>query len=141
MNTNKFLTGGVIAGVLYFGLGYVVWGMLLKDFMAANVGSAGNVMKADADIIWWALIVGSLFSGLALSYVLNKAGSFSAGAGAATGAVFSLLICAGFDFTLLGVSNLWTTKLVLADIGANIVVGAVVGGITGMVLGMGKKAA
>lgn len=140
MNTNKFLTGGVVAGILYFGLGYLVWGILLKDFMAANAGSAGNVMKADADLIWWALIAGNLFSGLALSYVLNKAGSFSAGAGAVTGAVFGLLVSAGFDFTMLGVSNLMTTTGVLGDICASTVVGAVVGGITGMVLGMGKKA-
>ncbi len=141
MNTNKFLTGGVVAGVLYFGLGYVVWGILLMDFMEKNAGTATGVMKAEGEFIWWALIVGNLFSGFALSYVLNKAGSFSAGAGAATGAVISLLISAGFDFTMLGVSNLWTTTGVLADIGANIVVGAVVGGITGAVLGMGKKAA
>jgi hypothetical protein len=141
MNTNKFLTGGVVAGILYFGLGYLVWGILLKDFMAANAGSAGNVMKADADLVWWALIAGNLFSGFALSYVLNKAGSLSAGAGAVTGAVFSLLVSAGFDFTMLGVSNLMTTTGVLGDICASTVVGAVIGGITGIVLGMGKKAA
>jgi len=141
MNTNKFLTGGVVAGVLYFGLGYVVWGMLLMDTMTENAGTASGVMKADGEFIWWALIVGNLFSGFALSYVLNKAGSFSAAAGAATGAVISLLWSAGFDFTMLGVSNLNTTTGALIDIAASTVVGAVVGGITGLVLGMGKKAA
>ncbi|TAL49747.1 MAG: hypothetical protein EPN92_02475 [Chitinophagaceae bacterium] len=140
MNTNKFLVGGIVGGIAYFLLGWLVWGILLKDFMATNVGSAGNVMRADSDIVWWALIVGNLFSGLALAYVLVRAGVNSVGSGAGTGAVFGLLIAAGFDFTMYGVSTLMTTKGALVDIGANLVVSAVVGGIVGWYLGMGKKA-
>jgi hypothetical protein len=141
MNTNKFLVGGIIGGIAYFLLGWLVWGMLLKDFMANNAGSATGVMRADDQVVWWALIIGNLFSGLALSYVLNKAGASNAGSGAATGAVISLLIAAGFDFTMYGVSNLMNTTSALVDIAASTVVGAIVGGIIGMYLGMGKKAA
>ena len=141
MNTNKFIVGGIIGGIAFFLLGWLVWGMLLKDFMAANVGSAGNVMKADADVTWWALIVGNIFSGLLVSYVLGKAGAKGAGAGAGIGAVLGLLLAGGFDFVMLGVSNLMTTKGALVDIAANIVVTAVVGAIVGWYWGMGKKAA
>ena len=141
MNTNKFIIGGIIGGVVYFLLGYLVFGLLLKDFMANNMGTATGVMKADMDFVWWALIVGNLFSGLALSYILSKAGVSSAGAGAGIGLAVSLLICAGFDFTWLGVSNVHTLKGVLADIAASAVMGAIVGGIIGWYLGMGKKVA
>ena len=141
MNTNKFLIGGIIGGIAYFLLGWLVWGMLLMDFMTNNAGTATGVMKAEADMVWWALIVGNLFSGLALSYVLSKAGVASAGAGAATGAVFGLLISAGFDFTMLGTSNIMTMKGALVDIAASLVVTAIVGAIIGAFLGMGKKAA
>ena len=51
MNTNKFLTGGVVAGVLYFGLGYLVWGVLLSDFMAECAGTATGVMKAQTEFV------------------------------------------------------------------------------------------
>jgi hypothetical protein len=96
-------------------------------------------MKADADIVWWALIVGNLFSGFALSYVLNKAGANSMGAGIVVGSTIGLLIAAGFDFTMLGVSNLMTTKGALVDIAANAIVSGVIGGIVCWVLGMSKK--
>ena len=141
MNTNKFLVGGIIGGIGYFLLGWLVWGMLLKDFMANNVGSATGVMRADDQVVWWSLIIGNLFSGFALSYVLNKAGAISAGLGAATGAIVGLLISAGFDFTMYGVSNLMNTTGALVDIAASTVVGAIVGAVIGWYLGMGKKAA
>jgi len=141
MNTNKFLIGGIIGGIVYFLLGYLVFGMLLKDFMASNMGSATGVMKADMDFVWWALIVGNLFSGLALSYILSKAGVSSAGAGAWVGFVASLLIAAAFDFIWLGVSNINSLKGSLVDIVASAVMGAIVGAVIGWYLGMGKKAA
>jgi hypothetical protein len=141
MNTNKFLVGGIIGGIAYFLLGWLVYGMLLMDFMTANAGTATGVMKAEADMIWWALIVGNLFSGLALAYVLTKAGVSSASAGAAVGAVFGLLICAAFDFTFYGTSNIFTMKGLLVDIAVSTVMSAVVGGIIGWYLGMGKKTA
>ena len=31
------------------------------DFYADNAGSATNVMRAEEDMVWWALIVGNLF--------------------------------------------------------------------------------
>jgi hypothetical protein len=33
MNTNKFLIGGIIGGIAYFLIGWLVWGMLLMNFM------------------------------------------------------------------------------------------------------------
>ncbi len=56
------------------------------------------------------------------------------------GLVAGLLICAGIDFTMLGVSNTYSLKGVLADVAASAVMGAIVGGIIGWYFGMGKKA-
>lgn len=141
MNTNKFLVGGIIGGIASFLLGWLVWGMLLMNFMQQNMGTATGVMKAENEMVWWALIVGNLFWGFVISYVLNKAGASSAGAGATIGAVLGLLIAGGFDFTMLGTANIMTLNGVLVDIAANIVVSGIVGGIVGWYLGMGKKAA
>lgn len=141
MNTNKFLVGGIIGGIAVFLLGWLVWGMLLKDFMVTNSGGATNVMKPDDQMVWWGLIVGNLFNGFAISYILSKAGVISAGGGAYVGAIVGLLIAAAFDFTMYGVSNLMTLNGVLVDIAANTVVSAIVGAIVGAYFGMGKKPA
>lgn len=141
MNTNKFIIGGIIGGVAFFLLGWLVWGILLMDFMKNNAGTATGVMREQADMVWWALIVGNLFSGLFVSYVLNKAGSASAGSGAATGAAIGLLVGAGFDFTFYGTSNIMNLNGFLVDIVANTIVTAIVGGIIGWYLGRGAKAA
>jgi hypothetical protein len=141
MNTNKFLIGGILGGIVVFLLGWLVWGMLLKDFMATNAGTATGVMRPDDQVVWWSLVVGNLFNGFAVSYVLSKAGVNNAGTGAAVGAVVGLLVAAAFDFTMYGVSNLSTVKGALVDIGANTIVTAIVGAIVGAYFGMGRKVA
>ncbi|HLF45881.1 MAG TPA: hypothetical protein VI548_05625 [Chitinophagaceae bacterium] len=141
MNTNKFLIGGIIGGIANFLLGWLVWGMLLMNFLKENMGTATGVMKAENEMVWWALIVGNLFWGFVLSYVLNKSGTSGVGGGATTGAMLGFLIAGGFDFTMLGTANIMTLNGVLVDIVASIVVSAIVGGVIGWYLGMGKKAA
>lgn len=142
MNTNKFLVGGIIGGIVYFLLGWLVWGMLLADFMNQHTTEAGKaVMKAEGDMIWWALIVANILWGLVLSYVLVKAGVSSAAAGASTGAVFSLLIAAGMQCFYYAMMNMSDTTWMAVDVAAGTVVGAIVGAVIGWYLGMGKKAA
>ena len=141
MNTNKFLIGGIIGGIANFLLGWLVWGMMLKNFMAENAGSATGVMKADSEVVMWALIVGSLLGGFMISYVLSKAGATSASSGAGVGAVIGLLVAASYDFTMYGVTNLMNVTGALVDICASTVVTAIIGAIVGWYLGMGKKVA
>ena len=146
MNTNKFLVGGIIGGVANFILGWLVWGMLLMNFMKEHTTDVGKaVMRKDANgedtMIWWALIAGNLLWGFVLSYVLNKSGSNSPGSGAKTGAVLSLLVAAAYNCFIYSFQNTGDTTSMAVDVVANLVVGAVVGGIIGWYLGMGKKAA
>ena len=99
------------------------------------------VMRADDQMIWWALIVANLLFGFFLSYVLSKAGTKSAGAGASTGAVIGLLMSASincFNYAFMDMSDM---TAMATDVAASTVVTAVVGGIVGWYLGMGNKAA
>ena len=146
MNTNKFLIGGIIGGVANFLLGWVVWGMLLMSFMKEHTTDLGKaLMRKDANgedtMILWALIVANLLLGFLLSYILNKAGTMSAGAGAATGAVVGLLMSAAinsFNYAFMDLSDMTAMG---ADIAASTVVTAIVGAVIGWYLGSGKKAA
>ena len=143
MNTNKFLIGGIIGGIANFLLGWLVWGILLMNFMKEHTTEAGKaVMRADENMIWWALIVANLLLGFLISYILNKAGVMSAGSGAVIGAVVGLLMSAAinlFNYAFMDLSDSATTMVV--DMIASTVVTAIVGAIIGWYNGRGVKAA
>lgn len=142
MNTNKFLVGGIIGGIAYFLLGWLVWGMLLMDFMHQHTTEVGKAaMRGEADMVWWAMIAGNLLWGLTLSYIFLKSGVSSGGAGAGMGAVLGLLISAAINCMLYAQLNAWDTTSMAVDIVANTVVSGIVGGIVGWYMGMGKKPA
>lgn len=139
MNTNKFIVGGIIGGVAYFLLGWVVWGMLLMDFMSSHTTEAGKaVMRGEADMVWWAMIVANLLMGFLVSYILSKAGVKSAAGGVMVGIVVSLLLAGSFDLMIYAQMDMGDTTLIAVDIVASTLVGAVVGGIVGWYLGTGK---
>ena len=129
---------GTLAGtVVLFLLGWVFYGMLLMDFYANNVGSAGNVMRADDDMIWWALILGNLFQAYFLVYVFSKSNVASFGDGLKYGLVIGFILGLGFNFIMYGTSTMMNLTATLVDP----FVGAVMTGLAGGVIGMitGKK--
>ncbi len=142
MNTQKFLVSGIVGGIISFFGGYLVYGLVMMDFFAKNAGTATNVMKAPADMIWWSMIAGSICFGLLMSYIFNKwANINSLGAGASAGFVISLIMTAGFDLMMYGNTNISNLTGTFADIICGGVMGALTGAAVGMMNGMGKKAA
>ncbi|MBI1343535.1 MAG: hypothetical protein GC171_11430 [Terrimonas sp.] len=142
MNTNKFLVGGIVGGIANFLLGWVVWGMLLMSFMKDHTTAAGKaVMRADDDMVWWALIIGNLALGFLLSYVLNKSGVKSAGSGAATGAAVGLFVGIAIDLFNYAMMDMSDTTAIVVDVLAGVVVSAIVGAIIGWLNGRGASAA
>lgn len=142
MNTNKFLVGGIIGGIASFLLGWVVWGMLLMSFMKEHTSAAGQAaMRPDDNPVWWALVAGNLLLGFLLSYVLNKSGVRSAGAGAAVAAVVGLLFSATMDLFSYAFMDSSDTTAIVVDVLASTVVAAIIGAIIGWYLGRGSKVA
>lgn len=137
MNSQKFAIGSLAGGIVYFFLGYLFYGLLLKDFFADNGGIAANMDT----MVWWALIVGNLFSGVLLAYILSKANVSTAGGGAGTGFVVGLLIALSFDLIMYGVTHTPYLKAVAVDVAVSAVSSAIAGAVIGWVLGSGKKVA
>jgi len=138
MNSQKFIVAGIAGGIVNFLLGWLIYGMLLKDFMASN--TAAGIMRGDSDMIWWALIVGNLSFGFLLAYVIGKSSAVSAGQGAGVGFVVGLLVCLGYDLIMYATSTVMTSlKGVAADVAATAVMSAIAGAVVGWVLGMSKK--
>ncbi len=141
MNTQKFLVSGIVAGVVSFFAGYLIYGLLLMDFFTKNAGSATGVNRAMGDMVWWAMIGGSIFMGLLLSYIFNKWASINTlSAGLTAGAVISFFMTTGTDLLIYGQTNLSTLTAVCVDIVAGTIMGAITGAVVGMMNGMGKKA-
>ena len=136
MNSQKFVVGGLVGGIVNFLLGWVFFGMLLKSFMTDN-----NVaMRPDSEMIWWALIVGNLCVGFLLAYVIGKGGSASAGRGAGTGFVVGLLVSLGTDLISYATSPASNSlKVIAATVAAVTVMTTISGAVAGAVMGMSKK--
>ena len=135
MNSQKFIVGGIVGGILFFVLGYVFYGLLLKNFFDSN-GMAVNM----ENMVWWAMIVGNLASGFLLAYILSRANVSTAGGGATTGFVVGLLMSLSFDLMMYGIGHGMTEmKGIAADVAVSAVLTAIIGGVIGWVMGMSKK--
>lgn len=140
MSLNKILLATLVGGVVFFLLGWLVWGILLAKFMEANQGTATGVMKAESEMIWWALILSQFIGAFLLAYIFGKWANISTFVtGAKAGALIMGLIAASLDLMWYASSNVMTLNGAMVDILASAVVGAIVGGVIGLVLGSGKK--
>lgn len=133
----KMLVAGLMGGVAFFLLGWLLYGMLLMDTLAQYSNPA--CMRADADMSIPLLVVGSLVLGLLVAYIFSQWASIST---FATGLQRGALI--GFLFTLGMNCNWYATMTVTTEItGAiiDVVVATVMWGIVGGIVGwwLGRK--
>ena len=116
MNNKKTLTGGIAGGILFFLLGWLVYGILLMCFMNQHPGSIGNVNRSDTDMQMGYIFAGSILQGFLLAYILVKANISSVAGGFITGAIIGFLIAASFDLTMYGTTYIMSKKAIMADI-------------------------
>lgn len=129
MSTNKILVSGLIGGVVFFLLGWVVYGMLLMGFMEKNMSAAAaDIMRADSDMVWWALILGNIAFGMLLAVIFGRwAGINTASTGAMAGAVIAFLMALSFDMTMYGTADMMSITGAIVDIIVYTGMGAAVG--------------
>lgn len=139
MDIKKLLIGGIAGGILYFLLGWLIYGMLLMDFMNSHAGTAGNVNKVQPDFLY--LTIGNLAMGFLLAYVFVKSSVNSLAGGFVTGAVLGALVSVGVDCMVYATTTTISKTAMAADVCASTVMSAVVGALAAMVMSMGKKAA
>jgi len=140
MNTNKILMGGIAGAVAFFLLGWLVYGMLLMDFMTANTNQCA--MKPMADMTWWAIILSNLISALLLAMIFSWSNISGMAAGAKTAAIIGLMMSLSHAFSSYAMSTMYndmTTMLVLAV--AHTVIYTIAGAVIAWVMGMSKAKA
>lgn len=143
MNTQKFLVSGIVGGIVSFLGGYLIFGLLMADFFATNVGTvSAGVMRNMDDFVWLALCLGSLLHGLFISYIFNKwANIVTIVAGAMAGLVIGFFMSASFDLMMYATSNIMSKKGALGDVAGTTILFGLIGAAVGMMNGMGKKPA
>ena len=135
MDTKKFLTGTLVGGVVYFILGYLVYGLLLSGFFEAQSGGAADVMRADDEMVWWALILGNFAYAAFLTYIFLKWAHISTfKGGLRAGAAIGLLLGLAYNLIYYGTSTMMTLTGALADVVVSAAMAAIIGGVIGAVI-------
>ncbi len=134
MDTKKFLTGTVVGGITYFILGFLFYGLLLADFFEAQSGGA-DVMRAEDEMVWWALILGNFLYAAFLTYIFMKWAQISTfKSGLRAGAIIGIFLGLAYNLVYYGTSTLMTLTGALADVVLSTAIAAIVGGVIGAVL-------
>ena len=71
MGNNKILLAGFLGAVTLFLLGFIVYGMLLSEFMAQNAGAPGVNKNIEEMSFGW-IIVSNLAGGFLLAVIFGK---------------------------------------------------------------------
>jgi hypothetical protein len=134
MNSQKFIVGGLVGAIVYFLLGYVFYGLLLKSFFDSN----GMAVNMDA-MIWWAMIVSNLAAGFLFAYILSKANVSTLAGGAAVGFTVGLLMSLSFDLAMYAIGHGMELKGIAADVAVSAVLASITGAVIAWAMGMSKK--
>ena len=65
MNTKKLFIGGIVGGIVYFLLGYLIYGKFLMSYFSEHHGLATDANRAQPMFLY--LIIGNLLMGFLLS--------------------------------------------------------------------------
>ena len=133
----KILRGTVFGGIVYFLLGWLLYGILFMDFFSANMNQCAN--KADGEMIWWAMIVSNLVTALLLTLILKWSGAKGIVDGLKTGAIFGILLTLSFNLSSWSMTTMYSNfGSLLVDLAVSTLMLTVVGMIIVLLWGREK---
>lgn len=139
MNT-RVLLAALVAGVVGFLLGWVIWGMALMGYYEANMIHYDGLMKAEGEMNLGLMFVSNLCVGVVVAYACNRMGAKALVSAAAASAVIGFFFYLSVDLGFLAMMNMFAnTTMLVVDVLVNTVWIAAMGAVAGAVLGMGAK--
>ena len=135
MQATKILLAGLIGGIVFFLLGWLLYGFLLASFFeTVQTAEAAAVMRADSEMLLGAIFAGNVFGGLLLAIVFGRWAHISTPlTGAKAGGILNGLFACGFDLLQFGTSKLITLQGVVGDVLVYALMGAVAGAVVAWV--------
>jgi hypothetical protein len=137
MQIKKLLIGGIAGGIVFFLLGWLIYGKLLMGFMNDHPGLAGNISRAEPDFMY--LIIGNLATGFLFAYIFVKSGVTSPASGLVTGGIVGLLMGVSVDCMTYALTTITSKTAMAADVAGLTVMSAIAGAVIAAVIGMGTK--
>ncbi|WP_396157028.1 hypothetical protein [Flavobacterium sp.] len=131
MNVKNFIVGGIVGGIADFLMGWLIWGILLKDTMPKPEGAGPENMMF--------IFLGCMCFGFLVSYVFSQGEGISqcvAGIKMAAGIALFMSLCNNFFYNMY--KDAIDIKLMGIDVVASAVIGSVVGAIVAVVNGKMK---
>ena len=132
----RILVAALVGGIVMFGLGFLIYGMLLEPYMKANMtAEAVKLMKNPPNFVL--LVVSNLMLALVLAVIFERWASIKTFvSGAIAGAIIVFLMALGIDLQFAATMNLMNGFVpVIVDVLAATAMGAITGGVIGLVLG------
>ncbi|HJW29795.1 MAG TPA: hypothetical protein VJ508_11215 [Saprospiraceae bacterium] len=130
---SKMLVGGIIGGIAFFLLGYLLYGLAFKEAMAACT----SCQRPMEEINFPLLGIGNIVMGWFIAYIYSKWTSISTFTGGATaGAVLGLILSVGMNCIMYATSTMYTAMTCLIyHLLITVVSWAIVGGLIGWWMG------
>ena len=134
----KTLYATVASFVVYFLLSWLVYGVLLMDYYAANTTYYEGLMNEMPNMVY--LIIGGLAWCFLFVFIFQVwAGIKTFDRGFVAGLFIAFLIMFSFDMYFLAGMNLFNLKIIIIDIVLGSIMGGIIGGVAGLVLGAGSR--
>ncbi|HOO99008.1 MAG TPA: hypothetical protein PLV06_11595 [Bacteroidales bacterium] len=132
----KILRGTIFGAIVYFFVGWLIYGILLMDFFSADANQCAN--RPEGEMIWWAMILSNLAGSLLLTLILYWKKARGIVDGLITGAIFGALFTTTIDMSFWSMTTIYGS---FTPVVAEIAVSAAIYGLMGLVIVLtwGKK--
>lgn len=133
---NKVLISGLMGGIAYFLLGWLIYGFMLRNYMKENCDQAG--MRPMEEMIMWAIALSNLFWGYFLALIFGWTNTTGLYAGMQKGVVIGLFVSLAMDLGMYSMSTMFLNPYaIIVDVAAFCVMSAFAGAVVGWFMGMG----
>ena len=134
MNFRNCILAGITGGVMYFLLGWLLYGNL---FAEQTKSPMAGVSRDPDQLVMWALAVGNLLFGFVLAYIFQRANVKTATGGMVMGTIVGFLFCLAVDLTIYGTTNIASLTQMAYDVAIFTAMSSLTGAGVGFVLSWG----
>jgi hypothetical protein len=131
MNYKKFAIGGIIAGIAYAIIGWLVYTQILANYLAHHTGHLGLLGRVKMNYKY--LLLGNLLQGFLLAYIFEVGNIKTLVKGLITAAIIGFLLSSAYDFVMYGTTFILSKKGLMADVLGFTCMSAIVGAMLGYV--------
>ncbi len=130
MKTQQIVIGSLVAGISFFFLGWLIFGILLSPIMQAN---CSNIARPMEEMLFGPLILSNLLWGLLISLSMAWTQRTGALAGLKTASLLGLIITCAMDLSLYSMTTYFNNlTAVVFDVFGNVLLYAITGTLLGL---------